>query len=102
MNPRAELRDIIKRIAKAAVPHLKLAGQVGYIASRITRESGKEVGAGTVKDWWYALDGDDRGVDSRHMDWARAKDRQYGVANDNAPGRAGGYHPCSAEAVRAA
>ena len=83
MTPRSELRDIIKRIARAAVPHLKLAGQVGYIASRITRESGKEVGAGTVKDWWYALDDDDRVVDSRHMDWARSRDRVYGVANDN-------------------
>ena len=87
MTPRAELRDIIKRIARAAVPHLKLAGQVGYIASRITRESGKEVGAGTVKDWWYALDDDDRTVDSRHMDWARSRDRVLGVANDNAAGR---------------
>lgn len=86
MTPRAELRDIIKRIARAAVPHLKLAGQVGYIASRITRESGKEVGAGTVKDWWYALDNDDRTVDSRHMDWARSRDRTM-AANDNAAGR---------------
>lgn len=97
MTPRAELRDIIKRIARAAVPHLKLAGQVGYIASRITRESGKEVGAGTVKDWWYALDSDDRTVDSRHMDWARSRDRVLGVANDNRVMR-----PGSAEALRLA
>lgn len=94
MNPRAELRDIIKRIARAAVPQLKLAGQVGYIASRITRESGREVGAGTVKDWWYALDDDDRTVDSRHMDWARSRDRVLGVANDNRVMR-----PGSAEAL---
>ena len=82
MTPRAELRDMIHRIAFRLVPEMKRDGQIGYLASRITRESGKEVGAGTVKDWWYALDDDDRGVDSRHMDWARARDRQM-AANDN-------------------
>jgi AAA+ superfamily predicted ATPase len=99
MNPRAELRDMLKRIMGATVPHLKVPEQLKYLAKRISAESGLDVGAGTIKDWLYALDDDARRVDSRHMDWARAKDRQYGVANDNAPSRAGGWSPCSAEAV---
>lgn len=102
MTPRAQLRDMLHRIAAASVPHLKRDGKLGYLASLISAQSGKAVGVGTLRDIWYALDDDERGVDSRHMDWARAKDRQYGVANDNAPGRAGGWNPCSAEALRAA
>lgn len=73
---------MLHRIAAADVPHLKRDGKIGYLASIITAQSGKEVGAGTVKDWWYALDDDERGVDSRHMDWARARDRSM-AANDN-------------------
>lgn len=96
MTPRAHLRDMLHRIAAADVPHLKRDGKIGYLASIITAQSGKEVGAGTVKDWWYALDDDERGVDSRHMDWARAKDRSI-HANDNAWSRL----PCLSE-VRAA
>ena len=99
MTPRAELRAILRRIAAANVPHLKRDGKIGYLASVISAQSGKEIGAGTVRDIWYALDDDSRSVDSRHMDWARARDRQYGVANDNSARR---YHPGSAEAVRAA
>jgi hypothetical protein len=99
MTPRAELRDMLHRIAAANVPHLKRDGKIGYLASMISAQSGKDIGAGTVRDLWYATDDDARTVDSRHMDWARAKDRQYGVANDNAARRAGGWNPCSAEAV---
>ena len=82
MNPRAELRDRIQRIASRHVPHLKVPDQLKYLARRISDESGLAVGAGTVKDWLYALDSDDRRVDSRHMDWARSRDRQM-AANDN-------------------
>lgn len=95
MNPRAELRDMLKRISRVTVPHLKLPDQLKYLARRISAESGLAVGAGTVKDWLYALDDDSRRVDSRHMDWARARDRSI-HANDNARG----WNPCSS--VRAA
>jgi hypothetical protein len=95
MTPRAQLRDMLHRIASASVPHLKRDGKLGYLASIISAQSGKAVGVGTVRDWWYALDDDTRTVDSRHMDWARARDRQI-CANDN--GRTGistgrGYPP---------
>jgi hypothetical protein len=96
MTPRAELRDRIERIAARHVPHLKVPEQLKYLARRISEESGLAVGAGTVKDWLYALDTDDRRVDSRHMDWARARDRSM-AANDNAWSRL----PCLSE-VRAA
>ncbi|MGV8950108.1 MAG: hypothetical protein ACOH2M_03320 [Cypionkella sp.] len=82
MNPRATLRDMLHRIAAADVPHLKRDGKIGYLAALITAQSGKEIGAGTVKDIWYALDDDERVVDSRHMDWARARSRQL-AGNDN-------------------
>lgn len=82
MTPRAELRDRIQRIARVTVPHLKLPDQLKYLARRITAESGLAVGAGTVKDWLYALDDDARRVDSRHMDWARRRDRTM-ACNDN-------------------
>lgn len=95
MTPRAELRDRIQRIAARHVPHLKLPDQLKYLARRISEESGLAVGAGTVKDWLYALDSDDRRVDSRHMDWARARDRSM-AANDN-----GAWLPCPSE-MRAA
>lgn len=86
MNPRAELRDMLKRIMGATVPHLKLPEQLKYLAKRISAESGLAVGAGTIKDWLYALDDDARRVDSRHMDWARARARTMS-ANDNQPVR---------------
>lgn len=87
---------MLRRIANAAVPHLKRDGKIGYLVSMISAQSGKEIGAGTVRDIWYALDDDSRSVDSRHMDWARARDRSM-AANDNS--RAGAWNPCSAEAV---
>ena len=96
MTPRAELRDMLHRIAAASVPHLKRDGKLGYLATLITAQSGKAIGAGTVRDIWYALDDDDRTVDSRHMDWARARSRTMS-ANDNSPVRL----PCLSE-VRAA
>jgi hypothetical protein len=83
VTPRAELRDRIERIAARHVPHLKVPDQLKYLARIISAESGLSVGAGTVKDWLYALDDDARRVDSRHMDWARARSRTMS-ANDNA------------------
>lgn len=97
MNPRAELRDKLKRIMGATVPHLKLPDQLKYLAKRISAESGLDVGAGTIKDWLYALDDDARRVDSRHMDWARARSRTMS-ANDNAQVRL----PCLSEVRSAA
>jgi hypothetical protein len=97
MTPRAQIRDMLHRIASASVPHLKRDGKLGYLASIISAQSGKAVGVGTVRDWWYATDDDDRTVDSRHMDWARARNRQI-CANDNHRVA----RPCSAEAVRSA
>lgn len=94
MTPRAELRAIIRRMAFAAVPHLPRELQIDYVARVVSREADLPASAGLVKNWWYALDDDERGVDSRHMDWARARDRSI-HANDNARGRL----PCSAEAV---
>lgn len=100
LPPRLEIQPMIRRIAFASVPHLPRGLQLEWLASRISSDTGEPVSARTIKRWWHADEYDNGSVDSRHMDWARAKDRQYGVANDNAPGRAGGYHPCSAEAVR--
>ena len=97
MTPRAEIRSIIKRLAFASVPHLPRELQISYVASVISREASLPASAGLVKNWWYALDDDDRTVDSRHMDWARSRDRVLGVANDNRVVR-----PGSAEAVRLA
>lgn len=93
MTPRAELRDMLRRIAAASVPHLKRDGKIGYLASMISAQSGKEIGAGTVRDLWYSTDDDARTVDSRHMDWARARSRTMS-ANDNRVGfRAGDCLP---------
>lgn len=95
MTPRAEIRDMLHRIAAASAPHLKRDGKLGYLAAMMSAQSGKDIGAGTVRDLWYATDDDSRPVDSRHMDWARARDRQI-CANDNARV----MRPGSAEAVR--
>lgn len=94
LTPRAELRDRLHRIGYAMAPHMSQLRRIALIAALMSQDSGKPVGAGTVKDFWYALDEDTRTVDSRHMDWARARDRQI-CANDNI--RAS--RPCSAEAV---
>ncbi len=96
VTPRAEIRNIVRRLALSVVPHLPRDAQINFVASIITRESDKAVGAGTVKDWWYALDDDERTVDSRHMDWARARDRQM-AANDNAWSRL----PCLSQLIAA-
>lgn len=84
--PRLELKSIIKRLAFASVPHLPRELQIDWIASKISREASKPVEPGTVKNWWYAQDDDDRVVDSRHMDWARSRDRAF-AANDNRAAR---------------
>lgn len=97
MNPRPEIRDIIRRIAMSVVPQLPRTSQINFMASMISRECDRSIAPGLVRDLWYALDDDERGVDSRHMDWARARSRTMS-ANDNF--RAS--RPCSAEAVRAA
>lgn len=86
---------MIRRIAFSAVPQLPRALQLSWLADKISRDTGEPVSARTVKRWWHADEYDNGSVDSRHMDWARSKDR--GIhANDN---RAGGRSPCSAEAV---
>ena len=94
-RPRLEIKPMIQRIAFAAVPHLPRGLQFDWLAERITRETGEPVSAGTVKRWWNADQHDNGSVDSRHMDWARSRDRVLGVANDNRVMR-----PDSAEAVR--
>lgn len=96
MNPRAELRDRLHRIGYAIAPHMSQLRRIALIAALMSQDSGKPVGPGTVKDFWYALDDDARSVDSRHMDWARARSRAM-AANDNSRRS---YPPCSA--VRAA
>lgn len=101
LPPRLEIQPMILRIAFASVPHLPRGLQLEWLASRISSDTGEPVSARTIKRWWHADEYDNGSVDSRHMDWARARSRTLS-ANDNAPGRAGGYHPCSAEAVRAA
>jgi len=98
VTPRAEIRNIVRRLAMAVVPHLPRESQINYVASTISREAAKSAAPGLVKDWWYALDDDDRVVDSRHMDWARARSRTLGVANDNGL-RA--YPPCIPEMIAA-
>lgn len=97
MNPRPEMQRIIKRMAFAAVPHLPREHQIIWLAAKISREASKPVSAATVKDWWYCADDDARTVDSRHMDWARARDRAI-AANDNVRSRL----PCLSEVRSAA
>lgn len=98
MTPRAELRTIIKRLAFASVPHLPRELQIDYVARVISREAALPVSAGLVKNWWYSTDDDDRTVDSRHMDWARARSRTMS-ANDNSARR---YPPCSSLTLQVA
>jgi len=88
--PRQAIKPMIQRIAFASVPHLPRMLQYEWLADRISRETGEPVSAGTVKRWWNADQYDNGSVDSRHMDWARARDRVLGVANDNRVSR-----PCS-------
>jgi len=97
--PRVEARDIIQALAFRAVPHLTRELQLGWLSDVISHESGLPVSVSTLRRWWDAKD-DDQSV-ARHMDVLRAKSRSI-YANDNAPGRAGGWNPCSAEVVRAA
>lgn len=95
--PRIEMRDRLRKIASATVPHLSADQQAYWLARKMSAESGRPVSVGTIVRWRNAHHDDLGGVDSRHMDWARAKDRQYGVANDNIAGRVS--RPCSSEVV---
>lgn len=80
--PRLAMKPMIRRIAFASVPHLPRLLQYAWLAERITRETGEPVSAGTIKRWWNADQHDNGSVDSRHMDWARARDRTL-ASNDN-------------------
>lgn len=92
--PRIEMRERLRKIATASVPHLSADQQAFWLARKMSAESGRPVSVGTIVRWRNAQHDDLGGVDSRHMDWARARDRSM-AANDNSWSR----HPCSAEAV---
>jgi hypothetical protein len=93
--PRIEMREMLRRIAITAVPHLSAEQQAFWFARKMSAESGRPVSSATIVRWRNAQHDDLGGVDSRHMDWARSRDRVLGVANDNRVMR-----PGSAEAVR--
>lgn len=93
--PRIEMREMLRRIAITAIPHLSAEQQAFWFARKMSAESGRPVSSATIVRWRNAQHDDDGGVDSRHMDWARARSRTLGVANDNQVMR-----PGSAEAVR--
>lgn len=93
--PRIEMREMLRRIAFTAVPHLSAEQQAFWFARKMSAESGRPVSSATIVRWRNAQHDDLGGVDSRHMDWARSRDRVLGVANDNRVMR-----PGSAEAVR--
>ncbi len=97
--PRLEMRDRLRNIVTASVPHLSAEQQAYWLARKISAESGKPVSVGTIVRWRNARHDDLGTVDSRHMDWARSKDRSI-AANDNRR-IAGGWSPRSSE-VRAA
>jgi hypothetical protein len=95
--PRIEMRAMLRKIAVTVIPHLSDEQKAFWFARKMSTESGRVVSAGTIIRWWNAQHDDEGGVDSRHMDWARARDRQI-CANDNARV----MRPGSAEAVRLA
>lgn len=84
--PRVEVQGIIQGLVFRSVPHLTRELQLGWLADLITRESGLPISVSTLRRWWDAKPDDRSGIDSRHMDWARARDRSMG-ANDNQPVR---------------
>jgi hypothetical protein len=94
--PRIEMREMLRRIAITAIPHLSAEQQAFWFARKMSAESGRPVSSATIVRWRNAQHDDLGGVDSRHMDWARARSRTMS-ANDNS--RAGAWNPCSAEAV---
>ena len=94
--PRIEMRDRLRKIASAIIPHLSADQQAYWLARNMSAESGRPVSVGTIVRWRNAKHDDLGGVDSRHMDWARARSRVLS-ANDNALVRL----PCISE-VRAA
>lgn len=95
--PRMEMREHLRKIATASVPHLSAEQQAFWLARHMSQGTGRPVSVGTIVRWRNAHHDDLGGVDSRHMDWARGRSRTMS-ANDNF--RAS--RPCSAEAVRAA
>lgn len=96
--PRIEMRDHLRSIALKAIPHLSDEQKAFWLARKMSAESGRPVSSGTIVRWWNAQHDDLGGVDSRHMDWARARDRSM-AANDNAWSRAGGHLPSGTEIV---
>lgn len=94
--PRIEMREMLRKIAAASVPHLSADQQAFWLARKMSAESGRPVSSGTIVRWRNAQHDDFGAVDSRHMDWARARSRTMS-ANDNAQVRL----PCLSE-VRAA
>jgi hypothetical protein len=85
-SPRREMREMLRRIATASVPHLSADQQAFWLARKMSAESGRPVSSATIVRWRNAQHNDLGGVDSRHMDWARSRDRTM-AANDNAGGR---------------
>ncbi|WP_240233585.1 hypothetical protein [Devosia lacusdianchii] len=94
--PRIEMRAMLRSIALKVIPHLSDEQKAFWFARKMSAESGRAVSSGTIVRWWNAQHDDLGGVDSRHMDWARARSRTMS-ANDNALVRL----PCLSE-VRAA
>lgn len=94
--PRMEMRQMLRRIAVASVPHLSADQQAFWLARKMSTDTGRPVSVGTIVRWRNAQHDDEGGVDSRHMDWARARSRTMS-ANDNQQVRL----PCLSE-VRAA
>lgn len=95
--PRMEMREMLRKIAIASVPHLSADQQAFWLARKISAESGRPVSSGTIVRWRNAQHDDEGGVDSRHMDWARARARSIS-ANDNrimAGTRSGDPRDCS-------
>ena len=88
--PRIEMREMLRRIAITAVPHLSAEQQAFWFARKMSAESGRPVSSATIVRWRNAQHDDLGGVDSRHMDWARARSRTLS-ANDNRRG----WNPCS-------
>lgn len=93
--PRMEMRERLRSIANASVPHMSADQQAFWLARKMSADTGRPVSVGTIVRWRNAQHDDLGAVDSRHMDWARARDRAN-AANDNA----WVLRPQSSEAVR--
>lgn len=84
--PRIEMREMLRKIATASVPHLSADQQAFWLARKMSAESGRPVSSATIVRWRNAQHDDLGGVDSRHMDWARSRMRTMS-ANDNSASR---------------